>query len=213
MTIKSLGARLAEGGPVFIAALVGLIVGSWVYFGDYSSIEATTVNLRFRLRNDLHPWDKKPENIVYIDINDAALLANTGGLYETPRRWPWPRSNWADIHPKLSPDELCITNTLAYSIGLFDGKRLALPDFSPVLPGSADRRPFLDLKSARAQLAHIGFHFTLYHSDARHNCNDRCYAGDNTDQRQKGTKFIGKYRIKRHLQIFTHINFHSDLCS
>lgn len=101
MTIKSLGARLAEGGPVFIAALVGLIVGSWVYFGDYSSIEATTVNLRFRLRNDLHPWDKKPENIVYIDINDAALLANTGGLYETPRRWPWPRSNWADIHRLL----------------------------------------------------------------------------------------------------------------
>ncbi|MCB9767339.1 MAG: CHASE2 domain-containing protein [Candidatus Omnitrophica bacterium] len=106
MTLKDLGARLLEGGPIFVGSLVGILFGLWVYFGDYSSIEATTVNIRFKLRNELQPWHKKPENIVFIDINDAALLANTGGDYETPRRWPWPRSNWSSIHQFLKQADI-----------------------------------------------------------------------------------------------------------
>ncbi|MCA9450705.1 MAG: CHASE2 domain-containing protein, partial [Candidatus Omnitrophica bacterium] len=106
MTLKTLGARLLAGGPIIVAGTIGLLLGLWVYFGDYSSIEATTINVRFKIRNELQPWKQRPDNIIFIDVNDAALLANKGGDYETPRRWPWPRSNWSAIHNFLKQADI-----------------------------------------------------------------------------------------------------------
>jgi len=66
--------------------------------GGYSDIEGTTINVRFQLRNRFFPWKHPPKNIVFIDINDAALEANVHGEERVPQRWPWPRAQWAVLH-------------------------------------------------------------------------------------------------------------------
>ena len=85
-------------GRVIIAASIGVLFALWTVFGGYSGLEGTTINARFRLRNWLYPWDDPPDNIVFVDINDAALAAFTDDVTDFPIRWPWPRSQWAFLH-------------------------------------------------------------------------------------------------------------------
>lgn len=86
-------------GPTLVAASIGVFFAAWAYYAGYSGLEGTSINVRFHARNRFQPWHRPPTNIAFIDINDAALEANLKPpLGLTPERWPWPRTQWADLH-------------------------------------------------------------------------------------------------------------------
>jgi len=127
--IAEIGARYA---PLLTATTVGLSMSLWVALVGYSEIEGTSVNTRFRIRNGLNPWDKPPEDIVYITINDAALEANQMQELMVPQRWPWPRWQWGVLHDWFHEHEIKPA-AIIYDI-VFD-----LADVSPVKPPSSYR--------------------------------------------------------------------------
>jgi class 3 adenylate cyclase/CHASE2 domain-containing sensor protein len=94
-------------GPTLVAASVGVFFAAWAYFAGYSGLEGTSINVRFHARNRFEPWKLPPTNIAFIDINDAALEANLKApLGLTPERWPWPRTQWADLHYRFKANQI-----------------------------------------------------------------------------------------------------------
>ncbi len=113
-------------GPTLVAASVGVFFATWAYFAGYSGLEGTSINVRFHARNHFAPWKEPPANIAFIDINDAALEANLKApLGLTPERWPWPRTQWADLHYRFKDNHIHPA-AIVYDI-VFD-----LADDSPV---------------------------------------------------------------------------------
>ncbi|MCG3197455.1 MAG: adenylate/guanylate cyclase domain-containing protein [Candidatus Omnitrophica bacterium] len=92
---------VANIGPVLMAGMIGVLFAGWVLFGGYSGPEGSSINARFNLRNRFEPWTEPSDNILFIDINDSALESNTEPNTHTPRRWPWPRGQWALLHAAL----------------------------------------------------------------------------------------------------------------
>jgi adenylate cyclase len=93
-------------GPLLAATSVGVVFAFWVLIGGYSPLEGTSVNVRFKARNRYAPWSVPSDQVVFVDINDAALEANIRGLYYVPRRWPWERTRWAVIHGFLKDNHI-----------------------------------------------------------------------------------------------------------